>query len=221
MPGSDAVTTSPGAPDETELVLQLRRGDEAAFAGLVERYHAPMLRLARSFVPSAEVAEEVVQEAWLGVLQGIDRFEGRSSLKTWLFRILTNIARTRGERESRTVPFSSLARAEADGDEPALDPDRFMAEGQPGAGMWANPPKAWHDLPEERLLSNEVMGVVAAAIDRLPPAQRTVILLRDVQNLSAEEACNALEVSETNQRVLLHRARSKVRRELERYLGDQ
>ena len=195
-------------PVETSVLEALRAGDEAAFATLVKEYGASMLRVARMYVGSRAVAEEVVQEAWLAVLNGIGRFEGRSSLKTWIFRILTNIAKTRGQREGRSLPFSALV---AD-DEPAVDPERFLADGQ-----WAAPPPSWG--PEERLLGDETRAVVDAAIAELPPSQALVITMRDVEGFSAEEACNALEISETNQRVLLHRARSKVRQALEDYLG--
>jgi RNA polymerase sigma-70 factor (ECF subfamily) len=195
--------------DDRALVEALRRGDEAAFATLVDRYSRPMLRLAATYVRSPAVAEEVVQEAWLGVVAGIDRFEGRSSLKTWIFRILTNTAQTRGAREARSVPFSSLEREGEE--EPAVDPDRFGAE-----GFWASPPRPW-DLPDERLLSKETRERVAQTIEALPPMQRAVISLRDVEGWSSEEVRNVLELSETNQRVLLHRARSTVRAELERY----
>jgi RNA polymerase sigma-70 factor (ECF subfamily) len=160
------------------------------------------------YVSSRAVAEEVVQEAWVAVLNGIDRFEGRSSLKTWIFRILTNIAKTRGQREGRSIPLSSLA----PDDEHSVDPDRFAENGH-----WASPPRSW--APEDRLLADETMGVVEAAIAELPPNQAIVISMRDVEGFSAEEACNALDISETNQRVLLHRARSKVRQALEDYLG--
>ncbi len=195
------------------LVEALRRGDEDAFAALVDRYSRPMLRLAATFVRTPAVAEEVVQEAWLGVVAGIERFEGRSSLKTWIFRILTNTAKTRGSREARSVPFSSLER-EGEG-EPAVDPDRFISE-----GFWASPPRPW-EMPDERLLSKETRERVAQAIEALPPMQRTVISLRDVEGWSSEDVRNVLELSETNQRVLLHRARSRVRAELELYFtGD-
>jgi RNA polymerase sigma-70 factor (ECF subfamily) len=198
--------------EDRALVAALRAGDEAAFTGLFDRLGPSMLRFARSFVSSQAVAEEVVQETWLGVLKGLDRFEGRSSLKTWIFRILANMARTRGERESRSVPFSSLAGAE--GDEPAVDPSRFGPE-----GMWLAPPDSWEDVPEERLLAKETLSAIEAAIALLPGAQRTVISLRDVAGWSADDVCNVLDISETNQRVLLHRARSKVRRALEAHLA--
>jgi len=200
------------AGTEHELVAALRAGDERAFMELVDRYGPSMLRLARSFVSSQAVAEEVVQETWLGVLRGLDRFEERSSLKTWIFRILANVARTKGERESRSLPFSSLEQAGSD--EPAVDPSRFDA-----GGAWNSPPASWEDVPEDRLLSRETLGSIDAAIAMLPPAQRTVITLRDVNGWSSDEVCNVLDISETNQRVLLHRARSKVRRALEAQLS--
>ena len=177
-----------------------------------------MLRLAMMYVSSRAVAEEVVQEAWLAVLTGIDRFEERSSLKTWIFRILSNKAKTRAEREGRTVPFSSLGGP--DDDEPAVDPDRFVDTGVPGHGPWATPPRALDRIPEERLLAREAQERIVAAIVALPPAQRAVITLRDVDGLSAEEACDVLGLTEGNQRVLLHRARSKVRAEFERYVEE-
>jgi RNA polymerase sigma-70 factor, ECF subfamily len=168
------------------------------------------------YVPSRAVAEEVVQETWLGVLTGIDRFEQRSSLKTWVFRILTNRAKTRGERERRTVPFSALVTAESERDDPAVDPSRFQGADGAHPGGWSAPPDAW---PQEALLAAETLGVINAAIDMLPEAQRLVITLRDVQGFSADEVAELLEISDGNQRVLLHRARSKVRSALEAHLG--
>jgi RNA polymerase sigma-70 factor (ECF subfamily) len=203
------------------LVERLRARDEAAFAELVDRYGATMLRVARMHVRDRQVAEEVVQETWLAVLDGIDRFEGRSSLKTWLFTILTNRAKTRATRERRTVPVSALVAREAGGTEPAVDPDRFVdAAAERFASSWSAPPAAWSTLPEERLLSQETLARVADAIEALPEAQREVIRLRDVEGWSAPEVAAALEVSDGNQRVLLHRARSKVRAALEDYLED-
>jgi len=169
-------------------------------------------------VPSRAVAEEVVQDTWVGVLKGIDRFEGRSALRTWIFQILLNIARTKGKREKRTLPFSSLRRRAEEGrDEPAVDPDRFQGRRDDQPGAWASPPAEWQD-PEHVLATREARTVMLTAIAELPPRQRDVIVLRDVQGYSAEEARNALGVSETNQRVLLHRARSKVRAALEETL---
>ena len=202
---------------ESDLLRGLRERDEAAFAELVRLYQPSLLRVAQMYVSSRAVAEEVVQETWLGVLNGIDRFEGRSSLKTWIFRILTNIAKTRGQREGRTVPFSALERPDAV-PEAAVDADRFLPpDHERWPGHWASKPEPW---PEERLLAAETRAVVERAIDQLPPAQRAVISLRDIEGWSSEEARNALGISETNQRVLLHRARSKVRQALEDYLVE-
>jgi len=201
--------------EEDLLVEGLRRGDERAFAELVDRYGPAMRRLALTFVRSPAVADEVVQETWLGVLRGIGRFEGRSSLKTWLFRILTNTAKTRAERERRSVPFSSLE-ADAAEDEPSVDPDRFFAD-----GAWATPPARWDDVPEARLLSAETRAVIDRAIAGLPDGQRLVITLSDVEGWPPAEIRNVLDLSETNQRVLLHRARSKVRAALEGDLREE
>jgi len=198
--------------DDAAVVAALRRGDEAAFASLIERYQASLLRLAKAYVATPEQAEDAVAETWLGVLHGIDRFEGRSSLRTWIFRILVNRAKTKGVREHRSVPFSAL---EGGGDdpEPAVDPERFRD------GAWSAPPASWEGIPEERLLGAETRAVVEAAIAALPETQRAVITLRDVRGFTALETCEALDITEANQRVLLHRARSKVRARLEDYLG--
>ena len=202
---------------ERETLEALRAGDEAAFRALVQQYHGSLLRVAQIFVPSREVAEEVVQETWVGVLNGLDRFEGRSSLKTWIFRILTNTAKTRGRREGRTLPFSAL-RTPANVPEASVAPEHFLDQAHPRyPGHWASHPSDWRLLPEERLLGAEARAELARAIEALPPAQRAVISLRDVEGWSSEEVCNTLEISETNQRVLLHRARAKVRRALEEY----
>jgi RNA polymerase sigma-70 factor (ECF subfamily) len=203
------------AGDDAALVARLRNGDEAAFTALVARHHGALLRLARAFVPSRAVAEEVVQETWMAVLESIARFEGRSSLKTWIFRILTNRARTRGAREARSVPFSSLpdeGRAEE-----AVDPARFTP-----AGMWAAPPRRWDaDTPEDLLSRAETRALIEQAIETLSPMQRAVVTLRDVAGCTSQEVCNVLELGETNQRVLLHRARSKLRAALEQSLGGR
>jgi RNA polymerase sigma-70 factor (ECF subfamily) len=172
------------------------------------------------YVPSRAVAEDVVQETWLGVLQGLARFEGRSSLKTWIFRILTNRARTRGQREGRSIPFSAVWNPETDSTEPAVDADRFSPPGSVDAGHWVSRPRDWEALPEDRLIGQETRAQIQQAIDALPDSQREVITLRDVEGWSAEEVCNVLQISESNQRVLLHRARSKVRRALEQYLDS-
>ena len=214
------MTTLPAVADEVALVEALRRRDEAAFVALVERYHASLVRLAQLYVADRAAAEEVVQDTWLGVLQGIDRFEGRSSFKTWLFRILTNKAKTRGVREARSVPFSALFEAEAEPPEPAVEIERFLPPEDKWAGSWAADPGNWQNQPEARLLSRETLARIRSAIDTLPLAQREVITLRDVEGWSSDEVRNALDITETNQRVLLHRARSKVRAALADYLAD-
>jgi RNA polymerase sigma-70 factor, ECF subfamily len=192
---------------ETALLMALKAGDEAAFVAIVQAWGPAMLRLARAHVSSQATAEEVVQEAWVGILRALDDFEGRSSLKTWAFRIVTNIAKTRAVKESRSVPFSSA------GEEgPAVDPDRFQTAGDRYPGHWQTPPEPW---PEQRLEEAETRDAAFAAIAELPPRQREIITLRDIEGFSAEEACNTLDLTETNQRVLLHRARSRVRNALE------
>lgn len=218
-----------GAPDhaatmpydsELDTVAALRQGDEAAFVALIARHHASMVRVASLYVRDHEVAEEVAQETWLAVLQGLDRFEARSSLKTWIFRILTNRARTRGRRDQRVVPFAMMQ-----GDDPnpnrSVDPDRFFPAGHENTGHWSSPPRSWEGAPEARLLADETGAHIAAAIAALPESQRAVITLRDVEGWSAAEACHVLDLTETNQRVLLHRARSRVRGALACYLGDE
>jgi len=197
--------------DQLHLLDGVRAGDEAAFAALVRSYGPAMLRVAQLYVRSRAVAEEVVQEAWIGVLKGAARFEGRSSLKTWIFRILTNTAKTRAAREGRTIPFSELDRGE-----PAVDPDRFRGPEDRYPGHWGARPTS---LPEERLLEAETLALVRREIDKLPPAQALVVTMRDVEGFDSDEVCNALEISETNQRVLLHRARSKLRNALEDYVN--
>jgi RNA polymerase sigma-70 factor (ECF subfamily) len=184
----------------------------------VQRYGLSLLRLARTFVRDRAVAEEVVQETWLAVLNGIDRFEGRSSLKTWIFQILSNRARTRAVRERRSAPFSALA-GEAGDDEAAVDADRFRPAGDRWVGHWAAAPSDWSHLPEERLLGRETLERVHEAIRALPPRQADVLVLRDVEGWEPDEVCDALGISDGNQRILLHRARSKVRAALERYLA--
>ncbi|MFL5758086.1 MAG: RNA polymerase sigma factor [Thermomicrobiales bacterium] len=223
MDSSDAVSPVPSRSstfvDDADLVGALRNRDESAFLALIQRYQGSLLRMAMLYVPNRATAEEVVQETWLGVLQGIDRFEARSSLKTWLFRILTNRAKTRGEREARTIPFSTAWQQEDDG-ERAVDPGRFLPPGHQYAGHWAAFPSNWDELPEERFVSIETRERVEQAIATLPPVQREVITLRDVEGWGSDEVCNSLNISETNQRVLLHRARSKVRLALEEYLKE-
>jgi RNA polymerase sigma-70 factor, ECF subfamily len=213
-----ARTAAVAAAADRELVARLLDGDEAAFASLVGRHHAAMVGVAMAYVGGDRaVAEEVAQDAWLGMLRQLGRFEGRASLRTWLFRILVNTAKTRGRQERRSVPFSALVGP----DEPAVAPERFEPPGARWAGHWASPPRDWHGVPEERLESKETTAVVRRAIDGLPQGQRAVIALRDVEGWPATEVCGLLGISEGNQRVLLHRARSRVRRVLERYLEER
>lgn len=199
---------------EQDLLQRLRAGDEAAFEALVEMYNAPMLRLASMYVADTRLAEEVVQDTWIGMLRGLDRFEGRSSLKTWLFSILVNRARTNAKREGRYVPLET---GEEDY-EPSVAPERFHPQGHPFADDWISLPANWDEIPEEHLSSQETLEQIDRAIRSLSEQQREVITMRDIEQLSAEEVCNVLGISETNQRVLLHRARSKVRQQLENYL---
>jgi len=212
--------------DDLRLVATLRRGDEAAFGLLLDRYHSAMVCLAMAYVPNRAVAEEVVQETWEALLKGIHRFDGRSTLKTWIFSILTNCAKTRGARESRSMPFSTLLQPDdaydealwhrlGPADEPAVSPSRFDAESH----HWISVSTPWHVTPEDRLLSQEMHACIRDAIAALPASQRVVITLRDVKGWTATEVCTAVNLSEVNQRVLLHRARSKVRRALEEYFG--
>jgi RNA polymerase sigma-70 factor, ECF subfamily len=202
--------------DEQRLIESLKAGDERAFARLLDEYSSALFRVAMAHVGTRSVAEEVVQETWLGVINGIDRFQGRSSLKTWIFRILTNTANTRGQRERRIVPFSALGPAD---DEPSVDADRFFPPDHARyPDHWALGPTAW-ETHEEGLLSAETRELILRAIEALPEAQRAVVTLRDVQGWSPEEVCDALQLSDGNQRVLLHRARTKVRAVLESYFG--
>jgi RNA polymerase sigma-70 factor (ECF subfamily) len=202
-------------PRDKELVRRILAGDKAAFTRLVEHHHSPMVRLAAAFTSSVAVAEEVVQETWVAVLYGLPRFERRSSLKTWIFRILMNRARTRATREGRTIPFSALAR-EDDPDEETVDPSRFG-----DGGRWAATPRRWDDdTPERLLLRSEARAFIDQALAALPPRQRAVVALRDLEGWDAREVCNILGISEVYQRVLLHRGRSRLREALERYLDD-
>jgi RNA polymerase sigma-70 factor, ECF subfamily len=200
----------------TEVDLQaLRRGDEGAFLQLVRTHHSALVRLALVYAPSREVAEECVQETWIAVLQGLDGFEGRASLRTWICRILVNIVRRRAAAEHRELPFSSLG--EPRDAAPAVEPERFLRSG-PNEGHWASPPREW-SVPEQEMLSHELRDVVADAIAALPPNQRVVITLRDVEGWTSGEVGALLEIEPGNQRVLLHRARGRVRAALERYLA--
>jgi RNA polymerase sigma-70 factor (ECF subfamily) len=213
-PSTPAGESRGACPEDLELVRRLLGGHEGSFVALVENYHGPLIRLALAFVADRGVAEEVVQETWVAVLNGLRSFKGRSRLKTWIFGILTNKAKTRGWRERRTVSFSSLVDANGR-DQSAVDPARFKAD-----GMWAAPPDRWgDDTPESLLLRQEVRAQIEKDIAALPPRQRTVVTLRDVEGLDSAEVCQILDLNETNQRVLLHRARSRLRAALERYVG--
>jgi len=208
------------ADEDVDLIAALREGDEGAFLTLTERYHPPMLRLASMYV-SKGVAEEIVQDAWLGVLKGIGRFEARSSLKTWIFRILMNRTKTRMQREGRSIPFSALWDPAAEPAEPAVDQDRFLDANHPQwPNHWRTPPQSWGESPEDRLLEKETQAYIQQTIDTMPPSQREVITLRDIKECTPEEVCDILSISAGNQRVLLHRARSEVRRALERYFEE-
>lgn len=204
--------------DEMALVNLLRQWDETAFAQLIEQYHAALVRLASIYLRDTKTAEEVAQETWLAVLQGLEQFEDRSSLKTWIFTILTNKAKTRGQREQRTVSCIDLE--ESLQDQPTVDPKRFK---DPSADEWPNhwaagsAPVSWAGIPEDALLSQETMQLIRETIEALPENQWLVITLHDQDELSTQEICNILGISETNQRVLLHRARSRVRQALENY----
>jgi RNA polymerase sigma-70 factor (ECF subfamily) len=198
--------TLPAMEPDAELLGRLRAGDEQAFVALVERYNGSMLRLASSFVPSRAVAEEVVQETWLALLRGLVAFEGRSSLKTWLFSILVNRARSAGVRESRSVPVADAG--------PVVDASRFGP-----SGAWSVPPEHWIEEAESRVDAAKLAGLLRPAMDGLPARQREVVLLRDVEGLTSAEVCTVLAISEANQRVLLHRGRGKLRQVLETELG--
>jgi RNA polymerase sigma-70 factor, ECF subfamily len=199
--------TLPAMESDADLLRRLRGGDEEVFVALVERYNGSMLRLALSFVPSRAVAEEVVQDTWLAVLRGLSGFEGRSSLQTWMFAILVNRARTTGAREQRTIPVADAG--------PVVDASRFGPD-----GAWSAPPEHWIEEAEDRIEAGKLTHLLRSAIDGLPPRQREVVLLRDVEEMSSADVCSILAISEANQRVLLHRGRGKLRQALESQLGS-
>jgi len=203
-------------PTDDVLIAGLRAGDEETFACLLNGWSGSMLRLARSFVSTAASAEEVVQDTWLAVFQGIQRFEGRSSLQTWVYRILVNIARKRGTREQRTVPWTSLT---PDDEGPTVDPSRFRGPDDPYPGGWLAFPDLWPNT-ESEVLAHEIRATVATAIENLPVRQQVVLTLRDIDGQDAEDVCALLGISTANQRVLLHRARASVRGHLERYFAS-
>lgn len=209
---------SKGWAGEQATLDALRSGEEKAFRALVAEHGPWMLRMARRRATSDALAEEIVQESWLAVLKGLDRFEGRSSLRTWIFSIVTHVASAQFNKEIRTIPFSSYT-SELEG--PSVPPERFQPKGAEQPGGWRTPPAPWDESPEQFLATHEAQRAIGAAIDLLPPAQREVICLRDVEGWSSSEVCNALGLSGTNQRVLLHRARSRVRLELESYFGNE
>jgi RNA polymerase sigma-70 factor (ECF subfamily) len=198
--------------DDAALVARLRSGDEPAFRALVRGQHRTLLRVALAFVGSQAAAEEVVQDTWMAVISSLEQFEGRSSLRTWIARILVNRAKTRGVRDRRTVPFSALSEE----DEAPVEPERFAA-----SGFWTVPPNRWDDAPEALVLRKEARAHIERELEALPAAQRTVVTLRDLDGWSSDEVCNVLEVSETNQRVLLHRGRARLRAALERYYSGK
>ena len=200
-------------PPDAELVARLRGGDQAAFAALLDSWSPGMLRAARAYVASDEAAEDVVQETWLAIIRGVDRFEGRSSLRTWAYRILVNLARRQGVKDSRTVAWPSL---DPEDFGPTVDPGRFQGPGDPEPGHWRRFPLAWPSA-ETEVVSREVRHVIEAALADLPHRQRVVITLRDVDGYGSGEVCSILEISAANQRVLLHRARAAVRGRLEEY----
>jgi RNA polymerase sigma-70 factor, ECF subfamily len=199
---------------DSRLVQQLRDGDESAFAGLIDQFHLSFVRLAQGFVHDHSLAEDVAQEAWIGILRGLHQYAGRASFKSWMFRILVNCAKRRARRESHSIPFSAVWDEADDRWESAVPAEWFRSNGDPFPGGWVMFPRAWGDAPEERLMSQEIMTQLGTEIDRLPLKQREVLVLRDVEGLSPDEVCNALQLSESNQRVLLHRARSRLRQAL-------
>ena len=221
LPPLGVLQTSVQPDGDAELVDGLKRRVETAFVTLLERYQGQLLRLALVYCRTRDIAEEIVQDTWLAVIQGIDRFEGRASFKTWLFQILVNRARTRAVKEGRSLSFSSIAdEAETPG-VPAVPPERFRTADDPWPNNWALPPHSWGESSDARLLAAETMELVNQAIAQLPPAQQQVITLRDVEGWTSEDVCNVLEISETNQRVLLHRARSRVRAALEAHFDER
>ena len=217
---SVSVQSSAASREDAALVERLRNRDEASFLELVHRHHGALVRLAQSFVNNRAVAEEVAQDTWVAVLQGVERFEGRSSLKTWIFQILINRAKTRGVREARSVSFSALSGLNSEGGCSSVDPTRFLSpDDSEHPGSWASQPQQWDMTPERLLLSQECRIFIEQAIASLPELQKEVITLRDVQGWDNEEICAVLGISEANCRVLLHRARSRMRQALENYLG--
>lgn len=203
--------------DESALIEALRNRDEAAFASLVDKHTPALLRVAQGYVPSREIAEEVVQETWIALVKGIDRFEGRSSLRTWLFTVMINIAKARGVRERRDVDTAITAFTGG-----TVDPARFRDSDDPYPAHWKpdEKPSAFPDTPEGSVLSSELITVASAELNKLPERQRTVVTLRDMLGFDSNEVCELLGISAANQRVLLHRGRAVVRQALETYVKD-
>ena len=218
MPAEPAMAHGRAGPSDAQIVAALRAGDEPTFRELFERNYPMMKRVARGYVASDAVADEIVQDTWMAILTGIERFEGRSALGTWMFSILTNQAKTHSTRERRALPLSSVVPGDAE--EPAVDPDRFQKDDEAWPGHWATPPRVWQK-PERRLLSLEARERLRDALAQLPERQRLVVALRDIEGSSAEEVCDLLELSPENQRLLLHRGRSRLRAFLEQYLDGQ
>jgi RNA polymerase sigma-70 factor (ECF subfamily) len=214
MPAEQTTFGQPATSDE-QIVLALRAGDEGVFRDLFERSYPMMKRVACRYAGSDAVAEEIVQDTWMAIVTGIDRFEGRATLATWMFSILTNQAKSHRSRERRALPLSAIA--PGDRHEPSVDPDRFQKDDEAWPGHWATPPRPWQK-PERRVLSLEVRGQLKDALAQLPERQRLIVGLRDVEGLSAEEVCDLLGLSAENQRVLLHRGRSRLRACLEGYI---
>ncbi|MCS6288055.1 MAG: sigma-70 family RNA polymerase sigma factor [Nitrospira sp.] len=219
LAGESTVVSAGTPPSEAgrTLLARLRAGDEGAFGELVDKHHGALIRMALSHVADREVAEEVVQDTWIAVIEGLSRFEGRSSLRTWIFGILIHKAKDRGVREKRHRTFSAFDSHEDDHDE-ALDPSRFHQSGE-WAGHWAFPPQPWDDqTPEKLLASQQAVAAMQRAIDALPVTLKEVLILRDVDGLESQEVCELLKITETNLYVRLHRARERVRRAVEVYL---
>lgn len=219
--------TQPPAPSsllsdaDTALLERLRERDERAFVELLEQYHAPLVRFLRGYVPTQDLAEDVAQETWVAFLQGLERFKGQAALKTWIFRIGANRAQSRMRKERRSIPFSFLRSRSPDGDDEAFDLDRYLPGAfSPATKMWTSVPDRWDADPESRLTANETIAVVRETISQLPAMQASVITLRDIENWTSAEVREALGLSEANQRVLLHRARVRVRKALEAHFAE-
>lgn len=202
--------------DDNQIISGLQQRNESVFSHLVDLYHVSMVRIARIYVSDDAIAEEIAQETWLRVLEGIDQFERRSTLKTWIFSILNNLAKTRWRREGKSIPFSELDREEVDADEVSVPAERFFPADHPlWPNGWSAPPRPWNYPSEEYLISQELRLCIQEALECLPDSQRIVMELHDIQGWSSPEICNAFCISETNLRVLLHRARAKIRRAIE------